>query len=119
MVAIKDLEMPKACCEFNKETGEVSHCPFYNSCSKRDTIKVGVKPESCPLIEISQNKARWMAVRTQEGRYEMTCSCCGYVAAELLNRGCNTEDAALEHLKGMIEENKFCPNCGADTREAE
>ena len=117
MVAIKDIEMPKACCEFNKETGEVSHCLLYDSCRKRDTIKVGVKPESCPLVEVSPKKARWMAVPTEDGRHEMTCSCCGYVATKLLTRNL-TEEMALSYLKDRIEENKFCPNCGADTRKA-
>lgn len=53
MIGIKDMEeMPKGCCEFNKDTDMVLHCPLYNSCDKRTTIKVNFKPVDCPLVEI-------------------------------------------------------------------
>lgn len=53
MIAIKDMEeMPKSCCEFHRNTDMVIHCPLYNCCDKRTTIKVNFKPVDCPLIEI-------------------------------------------------------------------
>ena len=79
MVAIKDLEMPNGCCEFNKETGEMSHCPLYNSCKKRETVKVGVKPSSCPLVEVPDDKVSdWIFVNERlpekDGNYLCTFS---------------------------------------------
>ena len=52
MIAIKGMTMPKSCCEFHEDTGMVLHCPLYNSCDKRTTIKVNFKPIDCPLVEI-------------------------------------------------------------------
>lgn len=52
MVAIKGMEMPTSCCEFHKDTNLVIHCPLYNFCDKRTTVKVNFKPIDCPLVEI-------------------------------------------------------------------
>jgi NADH pyrophosphatase NudC (nudix superfamily) len=40
------------------------------------------------------------------------------VVVELINRRI-TEETALEHLKDRIDENKFCPNCGAKMEKSE
>lgn len=52
MIAIKDMEISTGCCEFHKDTNLVIHCPLYNSCDKRTTVKVNFKPIDCPLVEI-------------------------------------------------------------------
>lgn len=70
MIAIKDMEeMPKSCCEFHKDTDMIIHCPLYNSCDKRTTIKVNFKPIDCPLVEI------------------VTCKDCKYNAYETKIKG--------------------------------
>lgn len=54
MVAIKDMEMPKACTSTKETLGdiEVVDCPLYNVCKHRDTIRTNYKPSDCPLVEI-------------------------------------------------------------------
>lgn len=54
MVAIKDMQMPKACTSTQEVLGdiEVSRCPLYNVCKYRDTTKNNYKPNDCPLAEI-------------------------------------------------------------------
>ncbi|SEF90379.1 hypothetical protein [Lachnospira multipara] len=72
MIGIKDMEeMPKGCCEFHKDTDMVLHCPLYNSCDKRTTIKVNFKPVNCPLVEI---------ITCKDCKYnnENTCDLDGY-----------------------------------------
>ena len=71
--------------------------------------------EAIKALQQEPRKGKWLAIRTKDGKHEMTCSCCGYVRVELINRSF-TEETALEHLKDRIDENKFCPNCGADMR---
>jgi hypothetical protein len=75
-------------------------------------------PSVTPLKEQEPKKGKWLAIRTKDDTHEMTCSCCGYVVVELINRRI-TEETALEHLKDRIDENKFCPNCGAKMEKSE
>ena len=64
------MKMPKSCCEFHEDTDMVLHCPLYNSCDKRTTIKVNFKPVDCPLIEIvTCEDCRYRDTRTEKNGY--------------------------------------------------
>lgn len=57
MVAIKDMEMPKACCECTIYSEKwkskvINHCFMYSICAYRDTERMNHKPDDCPLVEI-------------------------------------------------------------------
>ena len=97
----------------------------YNSNVIHKTINGETDPNEVEALDMAikaleqePRKGHWLAVRTKDDTHEMTCSCCGYVVAELINRRI-TEETALEYLKDRIDENKFCPNCGAGMREVE
>lgn len=86
MIAI-DMETPKSCCEFHKDTGMVIHCPLYNFCDKRTTVRVNFKPIDCPLAEI------------------VTCKDCKHWVKELTPRVPDTK------------EYHFCPMMDCNTAE--
>jgi len=60
MVAIKDMGMPKCCCEVIEKKSKygdwidasIKRCPLYNICEHKDSIKNNFKPDDCPLVEV-------------------------------------------------------------------
>ena len=49
-VIITNMEMQSACCYNTDKNFE--YCKLYDCCKHRETIKVGVKPSSCPLKSV-------------------------------------------------------------------
>lgn len=56
-IILTNMDMPKACCEV--DNGEyLRHCPLYNICNNRDTIRCNYRPDNCPCepLEVETTK---------------------------------------------------------------
>lgn len=59
MVGIKDIDMPVGCCEWHEDDeNSPVFCPLYDSCRKRETIRVNMRPNECPLVEIEVKEGK-------------------------------------------------------------
>lgn len=98
MVAIKDMEMPKACVTYTSENDNYTSCPFYKICEQRETIKTNYKPTDCPLVEIEERKVGyWRPV---------------YQGDEIIDYRCSNCDFGSTFGKGTYGMN-YCNNCGS------
>lgn len=106
MIAIKDMEMPRACTEVIETQNEkgwvdssIKNCPLYNVCKHRETIKTNYKPTDCPLLETEERKhGKW--------EHDKLFGECAYVCSF-----CHTIWTSSE-----IENMHYCPTCGAEMR---
>ena len=93
MGVIFNIDMPKACVEYDEETDERINCPIYRSCKYRDTLNANRKPLDCPLYEMdneirvgdevfadsNENHIRYLVVGIKFSKYKdcLLYSCVG------------------------------------------
>lgn len=103
-ILIKGMEMPKNCGE----------CPIYEHLSihgntfrfcrlTRMETNPTERRDDCPLIEVPTH-GKWIWKLADNGWADNICSVCGYTI----------NDDIHVHV-----DYNYCPNCGADMREAE
>ncbi len=102
MIAIKDMEIPKACYRCPLLDGEYGTCNIIGE-TKIDMTEERAK--NCPLIEIEERKVgKWIYDKTSQN---WRCSECNETPKTLGYVG--TADF-------MEKEFAFCNHCGADMR---
>lgn len=98
-ILIKGMEMPKNCCDCFAEAFGYCRALKYNPSEPnfRAISDSMTRREDCPLIELPlHGKWNWVG-------FNIECSKCG----------------AMPNFDSTEPLYNFCPNCGADMREAE
>lgn len=99
-ILIKGMEMPRAC--VYRENDHLITCPLYDIDGYCGALNTEASHEennrhsACPLIEVPKH-GKW-GEEWFDHKWKIVCSECGCFADRMTD---------------------FCPNCGADMREAE
>lgn len=102
MVAIKDMEMPSSCINYDIRSG--SYCYAKNKPPYNIIGNLITRADDCPLVEIEERKVgKWIRkpIRNDKG---------GCIGAEMICSCCNKDNRHDEYMD-------YCPNCGTDMRE--
>lgn len=115
-IMIENMQMPENCCvcPFIQYDDYASGCPFhcpitYTSFEEDDCYAMKNRYEKCPLQE--RKTGKWVPCKEFHGydefnRDAIACSVCNVAFPE--TAGYTVED--------MLEDFRYCPNCGADMR---
>lgn len=86
MIAVKEMETPKACTSTQETLGDIGvvvvNCPLYSVCKHRDTIRTNYKPSDCPIVEIVTCKDCRFKHKTSDF-HETEYRCRKYLQAEI------------------------------------